>query len=404
MMIEQKFEQEQTPGNYELPQLELLSRDEEDHDSKFINIRSILESDEWRNSKAAIPLILGKDTKGENVIVDLAAAPHILMVGATGSGKSVCMDTMIMSLLYRFSPDQLKMIMVDPIYVELERYRSLPHLTKPINNNVDSSLADLLWLTKEIKRRHTILAGARCWDIAEYNSSSRKETMPYLVVMISELADLMRSTFFSTFGKLIAQIAYKGRAAGVHLIIASQCPARDVITGIIKANLQTKIAFRVADAMDSRVILDTTGAENLRGFGDMLFRGPDGILKRVQGAMTNDSDIQKVVDFVSDQAAPQDDEQVRKDQHLIESAPPPELPADIKKYIQPDDPPLTVRALLQILHFRRCNTLFLQTNLKISYNQAVELLDLFEERGVIERIASHRYKILIQPEADEEEK
>lgn len=402
-MTEQKFEQEKTSKNYELPPLELLSRDE-DHDSNFVNIRSILESDEWRNSKAAIPLILGKDTKGENVIVDLAAAPHILMAGSTGSGKSVCMDTMIMSLLYRFSPDQLKMIMVDPIPVELERYHSLPHLAVPMIHDVDISLSVLLRLIEEIERRYTILAKAQCRNIAEYNSSSRKETMPRLVVMISELANLMRSACPSGFESFIAKIAQKGRAAGVHLIIVTQCPARDVITGIIKANLPTVIAFKVASAGNSRLILDTAGAEKLHRGGDILFRRPGDTLKRARGAMTNDSDLRKVIDFVSAQASPQYDEQVLNKQHLIESAPPPELPVWMKKYIQPDDPPLTAAALSLILIARRCSALFLQTNLKTSYDQAVELLDLFEKRGVIEHIVSHRYKILLQPEADDEEK
>ena len=416
-MIEQKFEQEQTPRNYELPPLELLSRGEEKPDFNFVSIRSILESDEWRNCKAEIPLILGKDPKGKNVIIDLTKAPHILMAGGTGSGKSVCMDTMIMSLLFRFRPDELKIIMVDPKYVELQGYRSLPHLMTPLINNPEKTPQMLDLVIHEMEQRYQQLTQVKARDLNSFNQSLLTlETMmgenngkiprklPRLVIIINELADLMMTNAWEKVESSICKIAQRGRAVGIHLVISTQAPRRDFFTSIIKANFPTKITFKVAVAMDSRLILDTDGAEKLRGFGDMLFKGVgDGILKRIQGAMTNDSDIQKVVDFVSAQAAPQDDEQVRKDQHLIESAPPPELPADIKKYIQPDDPPLTVVALLQILHFRRCSALFLQTNLKISYNQAVELLDLFEERGVIERIASHRYKILIQPEADEEE-
>lgn len=336
--------EEQTQGNYELPQLELLSGDEEDHDSNFVDIRSILESDEWRNSKAEIPLILGKDPKGKNVIIDLATAPHILMAGATGSGKSVCMDTMIMSLLYRFSPDQLKMIMVDPKFVELEQYHSLPHLMTPLINNPEKTPQMLDWVIHEMEQRYQQLRQFKARDLNSFNQSLLTlETMmgenngkiprklPRLVIIINELADLMMTNAWEKVESSICKIAQRGRAVDIHLVISTQAPRRDFFTSIIKANFPTKIAFKVAVAMDSRLILDTDGAEKLRGFGDMLFKGVgDGILKRIQGAMTNDSDIQKVVDFVSAQAAPQDDEQVRKDQHLIESAPPPELPADIK--------------------------------------------------------------------------
>ncbi len=372
-------------------------------------MRPLLDSPDWRNSKAEIPVVLGKDVGGKTLILDLARAPHLLIAGATGSGKSVCMNTLIMSLLMRFSPEDLRLIMVDPKVVEMEMYQTLPHLITPVVNDPQKVPIALRWGVNEMERRYRILAKARTKNLSGFNSRPKSDViltdeagkpipdkLPILVIIVDELADVMMTDAKADVETSIARIAQKGRAAGIHIVIATQRPSIQVITGIIKANLPTRIAFKVTSGIDSRVILDRIGAEELLGRGDMLFVPPGASsIERIQGAMVEDSDIEKIVEFVSAQA-PQ-----RFDNTVIED----EMDSDedgdfeegdeasiedfahisplMQKYLEPGDDDLMKKSLEIVLMERKASTSYLQRRLKIGYNRAAELIDKLEERGIV---------------------
>lgn len=361
-----------------------------------VYLRGLMESDAWRKSSAEIPIILGKDVAGKIIVTDLAKAPHLLIAGATGSGKSVCMNTLIMSLLYRFSPDEAKIIMVDPKVVELEDYKPLPHLTTPVINDPKKVPLALRWAVNEMERRYRILAKSKVRNLAGFNSRKAPtepvfdddgnqipEKMPFLIVIVDELADIMMTEAKADVETSIARIAQKGRAAGIHIVIATQRPSTNIITGVIKANLPTRIAFRVGSLVDSRVILDAKGAEKLLGRGDMLFIPPGAsVTERIQGAMVDDEDIRKVVDFVADQA----------DQEFESGVVAPEGGEEedgmtgsplINKYLDDDDPIEVARALDIIISDKKVSTSYIQRRLKIGYNRAAEIIDILEERGIV---------------------
>ena len=399
--------------------------------STVVYIRSLMEGDEWRKAKAGasnIPIILGRDVAGKAVIANLAKAPHLLIAGSTGSGKSVCMNTLIMSLLSKFSPYDLRLILVDPKFVELAMYRPIPHLITPVVNNAKQVPLALRWGVNEMERRYQILASVKAKNLEAFNNRPRKpepdldehgnlipDKLPLLVIIIDELADIMMSEAKSEVETSICRIAQKGRAAGIHLIIATQTPRKDIITGVIKANLPTKIAFRVTSGIDSRVILDTVGAERLLGNGDMLFLAPGGEgMERVQGTLVSDPEIQRVVDFVSAQvpqnfngevvAEPEivegeedegkakkkkyrpqfDDEDDSVTAAPVSSGPPSEaFKAMAAKYLKPGDGELMQRALEIIVNEKKASTSYLQRRLSIGYNSAATLIDQLEERGVV---------------------
>ena len=399
--------------------------------STVVYIRSLMEGDEWRKAKAGasnIPIILGRDVAGKAVIANLAKAPHLLIAGSTGSGKSVCMNTLIMSLLSKFSPYDLRLILVDPKFVELAMYRPIPHLITPVVNNAKQVPLALRWGVNEMERRYQILASVKAKNLEAFNNRPRKpepdldehgnlipDKLPLLVIIIDELADIMMSEAKSEVETSICRIAQKGRAAGIHLIIATQTPRKDIITGVIKANLPTKIAFRVTSGIDSRVILDTVGAERLLGNGDMLFLAPGGEgMERVQGTLVSDPEIQRVVDFVSAQvpqnfngevvAEPEivegeedegkakkkkyrpqfDDEDDSVTAAPVSSSPPSEaFKAMAAKYLKPGDGELMQRALEIIVNEKKASTSYLQRRLSIGYNSAATLIDQLEERGVV---------------------
>ena len=376
--------------------------------SEAVFMRSVVESEEWNHCKAGIPIVLGKDVSGKPVVLDLAKAPHLLIAGSTGSGKSVCMNTLIVSLLLRFSPDELQMIMVDPKVVEFEDYKRLPHLITPVINESRKVPIALRWAVTEMENRYKVLARAGVKKLADYNKRPRPETpeldddgiplpekMPILVVIIDELAELMMSDSRKDAETYIARIAQLGRAAGVHIVVATQRPSVQIVTGVIKANLPTRIAFRVSQSMDSRVILDANGAEKLLGMGDMLYMAPGGMdPERVQGALVADSDIRNIVKFVSDQRPQNFNRQVvaeeeAADEEIDESM----LDADdedyqdiapyLRKFLRPEDDANVRKALELVLLERKASTSYFQRRLKIGYNTAAEIVDLFEERGII---------------------
>ncbi len=376
--------------------------------SEAVFMRSMLEADAWQKSKAEIPIVLGKNVAGVPVILDLAKAPHLLIAGSTGSGKSVCMNTLIMSMLFKFTPEELRLIMVDPKVVEFAGYQTLPHLVTPVINDSKKVPIALRWAVNEMEKRYRILARAGVKKLREFNDLPLRDEplldddglpippkMPILVVIVDELADLMMTDARKDAETSIARIAQKGRAAGIHIVIATQRPSRDVITGVIKANLPTKIAFMVGSGIDSRVILDQNGAEALLGQGDMLFLPPGTpALERIQGAWVHDDDIKKVVDFVSAQAPQKFDRQVVAEEEAeSDDLPDPDDEYDaedaadvaplIKKYLQPGDSENLRKALEIVLLENKASTSYLQRRMGIGYNRAAELIDQMEARGIV---------------------
>ena len=398
--------------------------------SSTVYLRPLLESATWRESRASIPILLGRDISGKVYMTDLAKAPHLLIAGSTGSGKSVCMNTLIMSLLFRFSPDELKLIMVDPKVVELEMYRPIPHLITPVVNDPKKVPLALRWGVNEMERRYMVLAKVKAKNLAAFNSRPPDpqpvlddygnvvpQKLPILIIIIDELADIMMTDAKSDVETSICRIAQKGRAAGLHLVIATQSPRKDVVTGLIKTNFPTKIAFRVSTGMDSRVILDAVGAEKLLGNGDMLFNPPGGAnLERIQGAYVSDSEIAKVIDEVQaqrpqvfdenifaggdeeDEDEPRDRRGKGKNSRGGSSDAYDDLDdydeddnmanADIvraaaDKYLKPEDPPIMVKALEIIINEQQVSTSYLQRRLGIGYNKAADIIDKLEERHII---------------------
>ena len=367
----------------------------------FISIRSIMESGPWNAPNIEIPIILGRDVSGRPVVTDLSRAPHLLIAGATGSGKSVCMHSLVMSLLYRFTPDELKLIMVDPKMVEFSMYASLPHLITPVVTDSKKVPVALHWGVNEMERRYKIFSKAKSKKLSDFNRRERKneilldddgneipDKMPVLVIIIDELADIMMSEAKASVENSIARIAQKGRAAGIHMVVATQTPRKQIITGVIKANLPARIAFQVSSIVDSGVILDRKGAEKLLGRGDMLFIPPgSSSLDRIQGALVSDKEIEKVVTFVSEQAEQLFDETVLSGNAAELEA---ELPigeggegeeGDLFGGDSEED--LLDRAIQAVLTDGKASTSYVQRRLGIGYNKAANLIEFMERIGIV---------------------
>lgn len=278
-------------------------------------IRAILETDQWKNSKYRLPIVLGKDIAGRPAIFDLAQMPHLLIAGSAGSGKSVCMNSLIISLLLKFSPDELRIIMIDPKMLDTAIYAQLPHLITPVVNDTDNILPVLNLAVNEMEKRYWMLAKTKTKNITDFNSRSGvqeppvdnnsdpiPEKLPFLIIMIDELADIMMSEHKNEVEAAIARLAQKGRAVGIHLVVMTSRPSVNIITGELKSNFSARIALKVGSIVDSRVILDQKGAEKLLGQGDMLFMPQgNGNTERIQGAMVADQDIANVVEFIVSQ-------------------------------------------------------------------------------------------------------
>ncbi|GAA7816297.1 DNA translocase FtsK [Helicobacter pylori] len=343
--------------------------------SQTIYLREILESELFQKSSSPLTLALGKDIVGNPFITDLKKLPHLLIAGTTGSGKSVGMNAMILSLLYKNPPDQLKLVMIDPKMVEFSIYADIPHLLTPIITDPKKAIGALQSVAKEMERRYSLMSEYKVKTIDSYNEQAPNngvEAFPYLIVVIDELADLMM-----TGGKEaefpIARIAQMGRASGLHLIVATQRPSVDVVTGLIKTNLPSRVSFRVGTKIDSKVILDTDGAQSLLGRGDMLFTPPGSNgLVRLHAPFATEDEIKKIVDFIKAQKAVEYD----KDFLLEESR----MPLDTPNY-QGDD--ILERAKAVILEKKITSTSFLQRQLKIGYNQAATITDELEAQGFL---------------------
>ncbi|GAA7314571.1 DNA translocase FtsK [Helicobacter pylori] len=343
--------------------------------SQIIYLREILESELFQKSSSPLTLALGKDIVGNPFITDLKKLPHLLIAGTTGSGKSVGVNAMILSLLYKNPPDQLKLVMIDPKMVEFSIYADIPHLLTPIITDPKKAIGALQSVAKEMERRYSLMSEYKVKTIDSYNEQAPNngvEAFPYLIVVIDELADLMM-----TGGKEaefpIARIAQMGRASGLHLIVATQRPSVDVVTGLIKTNLPSRVSFRVGTKIDSKVILDTDGAQSLLGRGDMLFTPPGANgLVRLHAPFATEDEIKKIVDFIKAQKEVQYD----KDFLLEESR----MPLDTPSY-QGDD--ILERAKAVILEKKITSTSFLQRQLKIGYNQAATITDELEAQGFL---------------------
>ena len=356
-----------------------------------VPLRSVMESPSWKKTKAAIPLVIGKNISGKMVLLDLARAPHLLIAGATGSGKSVCINAMIMSLLYKFTPDELRLILVDPKVVEFSCYNTLPHLVTPVITESKKVPLALRWVIAEMEKRYRICAKVGARNIATFNARPPAEEpvyddngdlipekMPYIVLIIDELADIMM-TAKSEVETSLARIAQLSRAVGIHSIIATQRPSVNVITGVIKANYPTRIAFQVTSQVDSRTILDGKGAEKLLGRGDMLFRPPGASnLERNQSPLVEDEEIDGIVQFCSEQAEQQFDDTVFKSGDTGTEA---DVPGGGD--LSDADEELIERAIDVIVRDRRATTSYVQRALRIGYNRSAMIMEILEQRGIV---------------------
>jgi DNA segregation ATPase FtsK/SpoIIIE, S-DNA-T family len=397
-----------------------------------VTLRELLQSEDWNASTAKLPIALGKDVYGKTIIADLAQMPHLLVAGTTGSGKSVCINALIASMLYRFTPDQLRFIMIDPKVVEMQVYNSLPHLVIPVVTDPKKVLLALRWVIDEMEKRYKIFAKAGVRNVTGFNGRPKKKTqkeldadveagvspaesddassgrgkaapsaaadtatstpigapisvprddeiiipdhLPYIVVIIDELADLMQ-TAPADVESAIARITQMARAAGIHLIVATQTPRADVVTGVIKANIPSRIAFQVASKIDSRVILDENGADRLLGQGDMLYLPPStSRLIRAQGVLVTDDEIGRLVDFVSAQSSPAFDLAMHE---RMESAAAP------NEEVTEEDEELVEKCLEIIRQEKRASTSLLQRRLRLGYTRAARIVDILEQRGIL---------------------
>ncbi len=384
-------------------------------------MRDLLESEEWRNTRARIPLALGKDVYGHPIVADLAEMPHLMIAGSTGSGKSVCINAIIASLLYRFSPDQLRFVMIDPKVVELQHYNTLPHLVVPVVTDPKKVILALRWVVNEMEKRYQIFARVGVRNIATFNSRPKNKPMPpsepelllmakkekvepgaegfavevdeqivvpreedivipeklsYIVVIIDELADLMLVAP-ADVEMAIARITQMARAAGIHCIVATQRPSVDVITGVIKANIPARIAFQVAAKVDSRTILDAMGADKLLGKGDMLYLPPGSArLIRAQGALITDQEIQSVVDFIAAQAKPSYEVEIHQQLSKPASAYGDESGCG-------EDEEIMQQCIEVIRSEQKASVSLLQRRLRLGYGRAARIMDELENRGIV---------------------
>lgn len=348
--------------------------------SATVRLSSIFQSQEWKELSSPLSFAIGKDISGKAVVAALDKMPHLLVAGQTGSGKSVMINSILTSLLYRNSPSDLKLILVDPKQVELKPYDEIPHLLAPVITEPEKCISALKWAVAEMERRYSALAEAGKRNIVDYNQSKQNEGMPYIVIVIDELADLMMMAAREVEA-LVVRIAQKARAVGIHLVLATQRPSVDVITGLIKANVPARIAFTTASQVDSRTIIDQVGAEKLLGQGDMLLLTADMPKpKRVQGAFIDDPETSKVTDFIRMQRPPQyDDEVISQPVQLNGKG---GVVADMGGGGGSDDD-MFKDAVRCVIEGHKASTSLLQRRLRIGYGRAARLIEEMEEQGIV---------------------
>ena len=354
-------------------------------EKETVHFREVVESDEFQDSKSKLSVALGKDVAGNMEIADIAKMPHALIAGATGSGKSVCINTIITSIIYKAKPSEVKFVMVDPKVVELSVYNGIPHLLIPVVTDPKKAAGALAWAVQEMDNRYNLFAQKGVRDLKGYNALAEKEDgtgkLPQIVIIIDELADLMMVAAKEVEDS-ICRLAQKARAAGMHLIIATQRPSVDVITGIIKANIPSRIAFAVSSQVDSRTILDQVGAEKLLGKGDMLFY-PSGAPKptRVQGAFVSDEEVEKIVSFIKSNGEATYSEDILES--IENSNKTDKERADEASSNDDDTDPFLMDAIDVVVETGQASTSFIQRRFKVGYARAGRIIDQMEERGVI---------------------
>ena len=343
----------------------------------IVSFMELIRQDDFWSSKLDIPLALGKDIPGDVEIVDLTKTPHLLIAGATGSGKSVCVNSIICSILYRRSPEEVKMMLIDPKIVELKFYNNIPHLLTPVITDPKRAFQALQWCIYEMERRYSLLDALGVRDIGSYNEKIEKrnlatEPLPYIVVVVDELADLM-STSGKELESTLARLAAMSRAVGIHLVLATQRPSTDVITGLIKANIPSRIAFMVSSKVDSRIIIDSGGAEKLLGQGDMLFTSAwDPFPTRMQGAFLSDEEVERVVEHVKTLGEPE----YIDDEIFIDDEDEENLQGELED-------PLLEQAIDIVVSANKASASYLQRRLKIGYNRAARMVEEMERLGVV---------------------
>ena len=353
-------------------------------EKEAVHLREVLESEEFQNNKSKLTVALGKDVAGNIQLADIAKMPHVLIAGSTGSGKSVCINTIISSIIYNAKPSEVKLVMVDPKVVELSVYNGIPHLLIPVVTDPKKAAGALAWAVQEMDDRYNKFAQKGVRDLKGYNKAIEKEEgvgkLPQIVIIVDELADLMMVAA-KDVEEAICRLAQKARAAGMHLVIATQRPSVDVITGLIKANIPSRIAFAVSSQVDSRTILDSVGAEKLLGKGDMLFF-PSGAPKplRVQGAFVSDEEVEKIVDFVKQNGTATYSEDILESIEKNNKT-----DKEIAQEADADDEtdPFLMDAIETVVETGQASTSFIQRRFKVGYARAGRIIDQMEERGII---------------------
>ena len=353
--------------------------------SSFVYLKEVLASSEFQKSELKLTLALGKDIAGQPVMADLGDMPHLLIAGTTGSGKTVCVNGLILSMLFKATPNELKLLMIDPKMVELAPFNGLAHLLCPVVTDAKKASVALNWVVNEMEERYQLLAKIGVRNIEAYNE--KQEKLPYIVVIIDELADLM-NVARDQIENAITRLAQLSRAVGIHLILATQRPSVDVITGVIKANFPARISFKVASKVDSRTVLDMNGADKLLGRGDMLFLRPgESKLIRAQGSLVNDKEIERIVDFIKSQAEPVYDEEILKEQQK-------------SVFVNGQKDEFYGQAVKVIMESGQASVSILQRRLRLGYTRAARIIDMMEQEGLIGPFeGSKPRKILIDREA-----
>ena len=353
-------------------------------EKESVHLREVLESDEFCESESKLTVALGKDVAGNIQLADIAKMPHVLIAGSTGSGKSVCINTIITSIIYKSKPSEVKLVMVDPKVVELSVYNGIPHLLIPVVTDPKKAAGALAWAVQEMDNRYNLFAQKGVRDLKGYNKAIEKDEgagkLPQIVIIVDELADLMMVAA-KDVEESICRLAQKARAAGMHLVIATQRPSVDVITGLIKANVPSRIAFAVSSQVDSRTILDSVGAEKLLGKGDMLFF-PSGAPKpsRIQGAFVSDDEVEKIVDFIKSNGTATYSEDILES---IENSNKSDKELAAEQAEDDDTDPFLMDAIQTVVETGQASTSFIQRRFKVGYARAGRIIDQMEERGVI---------------------
>ena len=353
--------------------------------SSLVYLKEAFVSNEFQKSESKLALVLGKDITGISVVTDLGDMPHLLIAGTTGSGKTVCVNCLILSMLFRATPNELKFLMIDPKMVELAPFNGLPHLLCPVVTDAKKAAIGLNWVVNEMEERYRLLAKVGVRNIDAYNE--KQEKIPYIVVIVDELADLMMVAR-DQIENAITRLAQLSRAVGIHLILATQRPSVDVVTGVVKANFPARISFKVASKVDSRTVLDMNGADKLLGRGDMLFLRPgESKLIRAQGSLVNDKEIERVVDFIKSQAEPVYDEEILKEQQK-------------STLTNGEKDELYEQAVRVIMESNQASVSILQRRMRLGYTRAARIIDMMEQEGLIGPFeGSKPRKILIDREA-----